>query len=83
MTVVARPFESEPDLLIGHEFDSLIVTDLDKNQVDKVQPPIGGWTHDSLEAYESEHLYAKPQSGIEGWDLYLGALENWIGGSEV
>lgn len=83
MTVVSKPFDGEPDLLIGHEHDVLLVTDLDKNKVVEVPSPAGGWTHEFLEAYEREHLYPGKEYELEGWELFLGDLTNWIGGSEV
>ncbi len=83
MAVVSRPFNNEPDLLIGHEHKILIVTDLDKNRLYEVQPPTSGWTHDLLETYEREKLYGIQSNVLEGWELFLGDFTNWIGGSEV
>ena len=75
MCIVARKLsDNEPDLLIGHEHEDLIITDLDKVTLKVIRPPTNGWTHDIL---ESINYY----SINDAWDAYLG--KQWIGCSEV
>lgn len=74
--IVARPLNtSEPDLLLGCEFKSLKITDLDNSVVALFPAPIGGWTHDKLEAVDCDK-YAP-----FGWEAFLD--NDWIGSSEV
>lgn len=77
--IVARPInQSEPDLLVGLEFEPLIIKNLKGAVMGRINPPESGWNHDSLELTEDEIYKISPF----GWDLYLG-VGGWIGGSEV
>ena len=78
MAVVSRPIHhDEPDLLVGLEFEKLLITDLDNNVLTEAPAPTSGWTHDLLEKYESDQI------SLPAWELYLKDFDNWIGGSEV
>ena len=79
--IVTRPINaSEPDLLLGHDFETLLFTDLDKNLIKKIEAPITGWSHELL---EDELKSISDDVQRCGWDAYLGSLSHWIGSSEV
>lgn len=73
---VGRPLpkSNEPDLLVGHEQDTLTIGSVE------FQAPKSGWTHELIErrafAYESQ-----AKGSEEPWDIYLGS--QWVGGSEI
>lgn len=74
--IVARPCRShEPDLLIGREFEPLIIQDLAGVECVRYAPPNNGWTHTALECVD--YFSVSP----DGWEAYLGT--QWIGSSEV
>ena len=76
MTIITRPTSSnEIDLLLGHEFETLTIMDLDGNSVLKVKAPFQGFEHRHLETFDYDYHAAY------GWNAYLG--EVWIGSSEV
>lgn len=76
--IVARPLHlAEPDLLVGHEHDALIITGPDGEELQQVQPPATGWTHDLLESIDYNTI------APFCWDAYLGSLAHWIGSSET
>lgn len=77
MIVTRKLNSSESDLLLNKENQVLIVLDLDKEEISRIDAPQGGWTHDKLEAIDYHALAPL------GWDAYLGSSDNWIGGSEV
>lgn len=77
MIVTRKLNSSESDLLLNKENLDLILLDLDKAEVSRIDAPQGGWTHDKLEAIDCNAL------APFGWDAYLGNTDNWVGGSEV
>ncbi|MCK7657715.1 hypothetical protein [Shewanella sp. JNE4-2] len=75
--IIKRPINGESDCLKQIEVNSpLVVTDLDHNELLKLESPADGWTHESLESI-SDMLH----SFNTGWNAYLGTT--WVGSSEV
>jgi len=73
--IVARPLnDSEPDLLVGNEQKTLVITNLDKKELHRVAASNNGWTHDELESINYYGISSE-------WEAYLGS--QWIGSSEV
>lgn len=73
--LVTRPLnDGEPDLLFGKECCDLCFYGGDgKRKIAVYKPPLGGWTHNALEAVS--HPEQMP------WDAFLGT--QWIGSSEI
>ncbi|EPN0316301.1 hypothetical protein ACTTZI_004203 [Vibrio vulnificus] len=77
--IVTRPIrDNEPDLLLGHELNNVLVFDLHENNLEEIKCPDKGWTHDKLEVL-SQKLNVKYKSG---WDAFF-SCGRWIGCSEV
>jgi hypothetical protein len=74
--IVARPHNpAEPDLLTGHANAplSFMSGDTPGTELQRVEPPASGWTHEALEEVNT------PASA--SWNAYLGPT--WVGSSEV
>lgn len=64
----------EPDLLLGNEqFQLRFVTLENDRNIEVIAAPIGGWTHNALEAIKLPD--------VEAWNAFLG--QQWIGSSEI
>lgn len=74
--IVARPINStEPDLLIGNEHQELNVFDLGEQFLMKFEPPIAGWTHDSLENIEIPTTLHELGCEFKLGDFWIGSTE--------
>lgn len=82
MTTITRPTQAnETDLLIGLEFDTLKVVDLDGKFILQVSAPVDGWTHDILESTDERLVKLLKAIGHSAFDLHLG--EEWVGSTEI
>lgn len=67
----------EPDILTPVQFETLVITDLQKKELFTVPAPQDGWTDSELWTVSHHYL----NETVNGADAYLG--DEWVGSTEV